>query len=92
VIKDDPNPKGENVSIADFLTPEDRKELGIENWKNVTKVQLVYNRDKEPIKVVLKNRKPGLFNDEVRRIRKGQAGFDAAVAYAKRIKDGIEYD
>jgi len=92
VIKDNPDPKGENVNIADFLTPEDRKELGIENWKNVTKVQLVYDRDREPTKVVLKNRKPGLLNDEVRRIRKGQAGFDAAVAYAKRVKAGIEYD
>ena len=92
VIKDDPDPKGENVSIADFLTPDDRKELGIENWKNVTKVQLVYDRGGEPTKVVLKNRKPGLLNDEVRRIRKGQAGFDAAVAYAKRVKAGIEYD
>lgn len=92
VIKDDPDPKGENVNIADFLTPEDRKELGIENWKNVTKVQLVYDRDREPTKVVLKNRKPGFANDEVRRIRKGQAGFDAAVAYAKRVKAGIEYD
>jgi len=92
VIKDDPDPKGENVNIADFLTPDDRKELGIENWKNVTKVQLVYDRDREPTKVVLKNKKPGLLNDEVRRIRKGQAGFDAAVAYAKRVKAGIEYD
>jgi hypothetical protein len=73
------------------LTPEQRKELGIENWKTVTKVTLVYDRDKKPTKVILRNKQAGILGDRIRRIRKGQAGFEAAVKFAEEIKDRISY-
>lgn len=92
IIKDDPSPSGEDVNTADkFLTADQRKELGIENWKNVTKVTLVYDRDKKPTKVILRNKEAGILGDRIRRIRKGQAGFDAAVKFAEEIKDRISY-
>jgi hypothetical protein len=93
VIKDDPDgDAGEDVNVAEeFLTPEQRKELGIENWKTVTKVTLVYDRDKKPTKVILRNKEAGILGDRIRRIRKGQAGFEAAVKFAEEIKDRISY-
>ena len=93
VIKDDPDgDAGEDVNVAEeFLTPEQRKELGIENWKTVTKVTLVYDRDKKPTKVILRNKEAGITGDRIRRIRKGQAGFEAAVKFAEDIKDRISY-
>ena len=93
IIKDDPSGEaGEDVNVAEeFLTPDQRKELGIENWKTVTKVTLVYDRDKKPTKVILKNKEAGILGDRVRRIKKGQAGFEAAVKFAEEIKDRISY-
>jgi len=93
VIKDDPSGEaGEDVNVAEeFLTPEQRKELGIENWKTVTKVTLVYDREKKPTKVILRNKEAGILGDRIRRIRKGQAGFEAAVKFAEEIKDRITY-
>jgi hypothetical protein len=93
IIKDDPSGEaGEDVNVAEeFLTRDQRKELGIENWKTVTKVTLVYDRDKKPTKVILKNKEAGILGDRVRRIKKGQAGFDAAVKFAEEIKDRISY-
>jgi hypothetical protein len=93
IIKDDPDgDAGVDVNVAEeFLTPEQRKELGIENWKTVTKVTLVYDRDKKPTKVILRNKQAGILGDRIRRIRKGQAGFEAAVKFAEEIKDRISY-
>ena len=40
--------------------------------------------------VILRNKFGG--SDKVRRIRKGEAGFDAAVDLINRVKAGIKYD
>lgn len=80
----EPNPSAElALELEDFYKPNLKSRLGIKNWKDITNAQLFSDRDKQPIKVVLKNRRPGLFNDDVKTVKKGQFGFDEAVEYAK---------
>jgi hypothetical protein len=79
------------INIYDeFLTDEDKKKLALPNWKNVTYAQIRKNRDGEPQVVVLKNKFAKL-GDRVRKIRKGQSGFDNAVDFIERIKSKVKY-
>lgn len=92
VIKDKPTSDEEDVNIAeDFLTDAQRQELGLEDWKTITKITLVYDRERNPVKVILKNKEAGPFGDRVRKISRGQAGFETAVELAKEVKDRVKY-
>ena len=91
VISDTETETEEDVNVLeDFVTEVDKKELGIKDWKNLTKMTVRYDSAKNPIKVILRNKFGG--SDKVRRIRKGEAGFDAAVDLINRVKAGIKYD
>lgn len=91
VISDTETETEEDVNVLeDFVTEVDKKELGIKDWKNLTKMTVRYDSAKNPIKVILRNKFGG--SDKVRRIRKGEAGFDAAVDLINRVKAGIKYN
>ena len=91
VISDTETETEEDVNVLeDFVTEVDKKELGIKDWKNITKMTVRYDSAKNPIKVILRNKFGG--SDKVRRIRKGEAGFNAAVDLINRVKAGIKYD
>jgi len=90
VISDAATSDEEDINIVeDFVTDDDKKQLGIDDWKTITKITLIRDLNKNPKKVVLRNNLGG--SDRVRRIRKGEAGFDAAVDLANRVKSGIKY-
>jgi hypothetical protein len=90
VITDVESESEEDVNIAsEFLTDEDRKQLGIKDWDNLTKITVRYDAAKNPVKVTLRNKFGG--SDKVRRIRRGQAGFDQAIDLANRIKNGVKF-
>ena len=90
VISDAATSDEEDINIVeDFVTDDDKKQLGIDDWKTITKITLIRDLNKNPKKVVLRNNLGGA--DKVRRIRKGEAGFDAAVDLANRVKSGIKY-
>lgn len=90
VISDAATSDEEDINIVeDFVTDDDKKQLGIDDWKTITKITLIRDLNKNPKKVVLRNNLGG--SDKVRRIRKGEAGFDAAVDLANRVKSGIKY-
>jgi len=91
VISDTDTETEEDVNVLeDFVTELDKKELGIKDWKNLTKMTVRYDSSKNPVKVILRNKFGG--EDKVRRIRKGEAGFDAAVKLVDKVKSGIKYD
>jgi hypothetical protein len=91
VIFDTDTETEEDVNILEeFVTEEDKKELGIKDWKNMTKMTVRYDRAKNPIKVILRNKFGGF--DKVRRIKKGEAGFDTAVKIIDKVKSGIKYN
>ncbi len=90
VISDAATSDEEDINIVeDFVTADDKKQLGIDDWKTITKITLIRDLNRNPKKVVLRNNLGGA--DKVRRIRKGEAGFDSAVDLANRVKSGIKY-
>jgi hypothetical protein len=90
IISDANTETEEDVNIAqEFVTDEDRKQLGIKDWDNLSKISVRYDSAKNPVKVTLRNKFGG--SDRVRRIRKGQAGFDQAIDLANRIKNGVKF-
>jgi hypothetical protein len=91
VISDFETDNEEDINIIDeFVTAADRKELGIEDWKNLTKITVRYDNKRSPIKVILRNKFGGF--DKVRRIKKGEAGFKAAIDFIDKVKSGIKYN
>lgn len=91
VISDYETEDEEDINIIDeFVTAADRKELGIEDWKNLTKITVRYDNKRNPLKVILRNKFGGF--DKVRRIKKGEAGFDAAINFIAKVKSGIKYN
>lgn len=90
VIKDKPTDKEEDVNIVDdILTDEDKKDLGIQDWKTLTKIVLVKDKQGYPEKVILKNQTQG--RDRTRRIKRGESGFETAVQIADKVKKAIKY-
>jgi hypothetical protein len=90
VISDSATPDEEDINIVeDFVTDDDKKQLGIGDWKTITKITLIKDPNENPKKIVLRNKFGG--GDKVRRIRKGEAGFDAGVDLANRVKSAIKY-
>jgi hypothetical protein len=86
VIKDKPT----NVNIIDdILTNDDKKSLGIQDWKTLTKIVLVKDKEGYPEKVILKNQTQG--RDRTRRIKRGESGFETAVKIADKVKSSIKY-
>jgi hypothetical protein len=88
-IKDRDMEGGINI-FDEFATSDLKKDLNIGDWKNITSVRVRYDKDEEPIKVVLKNRfaKAG---DKRRVIRKGEQGFDSALSFAETVEGGISF-
>lgn len=90
VIKDKPTDKEEDVNIVDdILTDGDKKDLGIQDWKTLTKIVLVKDKQGYPEKVILKNQTQG--RDRTRRIKRGESGFETAVQIADKVKKAIKY-
>ena len=88
-IKDRDMEGGINI-FDEFATDGLKKDLNIQDWKNITSVRVRYDKDEEPIKVILKNRfaKPG---DRRRVIRKGEQGFNSALSFAETVEGGISF-
>ena len=90
VIKDEPTNREEDVNIIDdILTNDDKKSLGIQDWKTLTKIVLVKDKEGYPEKVILKNQTQG--RDRTRRIKRGESGFETAVKIADKVKSSIKY-
>ena len=90
VIKDKPTNDPDDVNIVDdVLTDQDKKDLGIQDWKALTKIVLIKDREGFPEKVILKNQTQG--RDRTRRIKRGESGFETAVKIANQVKNSIKY-
>lgn len=88
-IKDKEVDGGINI-YDEFLTDEDKKKLALPKWKNVTFAEIRRNKDGEPRVVVLRNKFAKL-GDRIRKIRKGQSGFDNAVEFVERVESKVKY-
>lgn len=88
-IKDKEVEGGINI-YDEFITAEDKKKFAISKWKNITNAEVRRSRNGEPQVVVLKNKFAKL-GDRIRKIRKGESGFENAVEFVERVESKIKY-
>ncbi len=89
VIKDKDVQGGVNI-FDEFSTEKLKRELNIDNWDSITSVKIRYDKNDEPINVVLSNRFAPT-GQRRRVVRKGEEGFQSALDFAKSVEDGISY-
>lgn len=88
-IKDKDVDGGVNI-FDEFSTEKLKRELNINDWDSITSVKIRYDKNDEPINVVLNNRFAPT-GKRRRVVRRGEEGFQSALDFAKSVEDGISY-
>jgi hypothetical protein len=74
--------------FLDMITPEEKKELGIEDWDWIKKVK-IYKDGKTGEPYIIKFKSGGLDADRKRKITAKDSNFDTALKVANRIQAGF---
>lgn len=80
--------KEDKIKFLDMITPEEKKELGIEDWDWIKKVK-IYKDGKTGEPYLIKFKSGGLDADRRRKISSEDANFDTALKVANRIQAGF---
>jgi hypothetical protein len=78
----------DKIKFLDMITPEEKKELGIEDWDWIKKVK-IYKDGKTGEPYLIKFKSGGLDADRRRKISSEDANFDTALKVANRIQAGF---
>jgi hypothetical protein len=80
--------KEDKIKFLDMITPEEKKELGIEDWDWIKKVK-IYKDGKTGEPYLIKFKSGGLDSDRKRKITAEDSNFDTALKVANRIQAGF---
>jgi hypothetical protein len=80
--------RDDKIRFMDMITPEEKKELGIEDWDWIKKVK-IYKDGKTGEPYLIKFKSGGLDADRKRKISAEDSNFDAALKVANRIQAGF---
>jgi hypothetical protein len=81
--------KEDKIKILDVITPEEKKELEIEDWDYIKKVKIYRDGETgEPIMVKFKS--GGTTSDRKRKIKFDDPRFDTALKVSNRIEAGFQ--
>jgi hypothetical protein len=80
--------KEDKIKFLDMITPEEKKELGIEDWDWIKKVK-IYKDGKTGEPYLIKFKSGGLDSDRRRKITAEDSNFDTALKVANRIQAGF---
>lgn len=81
--------KEDKIKILDMVTPEEKKELEIEDWDYIKKVKIYKDGETgEPIMVKFKS--GGTTSDRKRKIKFDDPRFDTALKVSNRIESGFQ--
>ena len=81
--------KEDKIKILDMITPEEKKELEIEDWDYIKKVKIYRDGETgEPIMVKFKS--GGTTSDRKRKIKFDDPRFDTALKVSNRIEAGFQ--
>jgi hypothetical protein len=78
----------DKIKFLDMITPEEKKELGIEDWDWIKKVK-IYKDGKTGEPYLIKFKSGGLDSDRRRKITAEDSNFDTALKVANRIQAGF---
>ena len=80
--------RDDKIRFMDMVTPEEKKELGIEDWDWIKKVK-IYKDGKTGEPYLIKFKSGGLDADRKRKITAKDSNFDTALKVANRIQAGF---
>ena len=80
--------RDDKIRFMDMITPEEKKELGIEDWDWIKKVK-IYKDGKTGEPYLIKFKSGGLDADRKRKISAEDSNFDTALKVANRIQAGF---
>jgi hypothetical protein len=79
----------DSVKILDFITPEEKKQLGMEDWGYIKKIKILRNGETgDPY--LIKFKAGGTDSDRKRKISSSDPAFDTALKVAERIQVGFK--
>lgn len=81
--------KDDKIKFLDMVTPEEKKDLGIEDWDYIKKVK-IYKDGKTGDPIMIKFKSGGLTGDRKRKIKSSDENFDVALKVADRIQAGFK--
>jgi len=81
--------KDDKVKLLDMITPEEKKDLDMEDWDYIKKVK-VYKDGKTGEPIMVKFKADGVGGDRRRKIKVEDANFDTALKVANRIQAGFK--
>ena len=81
--------KDDNIKLLDMITPEEKKDLDIEDWDYIKKVK-IYKDGKTEEPIMIKFKSGGITGDRRRKIKSDDANFNTALEVAKRIQSGFK--
>jgi hypothetical protein len=80
--------RDDKIRFMDMVTPEEKKELGMEDWDWIKKVK-IYKDGKTGEPYIIKFKSGGLDADRKRKITAKDSNFDTALKVANRIQAGF---
>lgn len=80
--------KDDNIKLLDMITPEEKKDLDMEDWDYIKKVK-IYKDGKAGEPIMIKFKSGGITGDRKRKIKADDANFDTALKVANRIQAGF---
>ena len=81
--------KDDKIKFLDMITPEEKEDLGIEDWDYIKKVK-IYKDGKTGDPIMIKFKSGGITGDRRRKIKSDDANFDTALKVAERIQAGFK--
>ena len=81
--------KDDNIKLLDMITPEEKKDLDIEDWDYIKKVK-IYKDGKTGEPIMIKFKSGGITGDRKRKIKADNPNFDTALKVANRIQAGFK--
>ena len=81
--------KDDKIKFVDMITPEEKKDLDIEDWDYIKKVK-IYKDGKTGDPIMIKFSSGGITGDRKRKIKAEDANFDTALKVAERIQAGFK--
>lgn len=81
--------KDDKIKILDMITPEEKKDLDMEDWDYIKKVK-IYKDGKTGEPIMIKFKSGGITGDRKRKIKAEDPNFDTALKVANRIQAGFK--
>lgn len=81
--------KEDKIKLLDFITPEEKEQLGMEDWEFIKKVK-IYKDGKTGDPYLIKFKSGGADTDRKRKINSSDPAFDTALKVAERIQAGFK--